>query len=318
MSIYRQQASIGKKVEVFHQKSSAITSFSSPTAQSAAFNPKHLPSNSMAAKSLEVPGAQSKFISDTMRDLRKEELEVRATKRARTDQLSSADHSTLSKGHGHEKQDSQVACGIEILDEMELHPDTAQLVATSGGLITACKFKFYTHSLPGSFHSKLISTCFNLTLGNDTFLNVVKPTNSMTQIPLTIFDLVEPTSLHKLYGMLALALDEEVIVEQDVNPEDATSSSSYMSIIIPVKKFRHTNTKYEMTVSNLLHFEGRSNFDSKYLHSSFHFATRLYSWSISSPKSEIFSDGSNQLRMSQIHHPHQDLLVIHLMMNFHS
>ena len=145
MSFYRHQVSMGKKVEVFHQKSSAVTSYPSSTTHAAGFNPKYLPSNNIDAKSLEVPAGQSKFISDTMRDIR-EELEGRATKRLRTDRLSYADPSALCNEREHETKDSQEACEIGILDEMELHPDTAQLVATSGGLITACKFEKCIHS----------------------------------------------------------------------------------------------------------------------------------------------------------------------------
>ena len=146
MSFYRHQVSMGKKVEVFHQKSSAVTSYPSSTTHAAGFNPKYLPSNNIDAKSLEVPAGQSKFISDTMRDIRVKELEGRATKRLRTDRLSYADPSALCNEREHETKDSQEACEIGILDEMELHPDTAQLVATSGGLITACKFEKCIHS----------------------------------------------------------------------------------------------------------------------------------------------------------------------------
>lgn len=69
----------------------------------------------------------------------------------------------------------------------------------------------------------------------------------MSQIPLTIFDLVEPRSLHQLYGMLALALDEEVVVEQEASAKEG--APSHLSIILPTKKFRNTSIDYEMTVS---------------------------------------------------------------------
>ena len=77
----------------------------------------------------------------------------------------------------------------------------------------------------------------------------------MAQIPLTIFDLVQPQSLHKLYGMLALALDEEVIVKQETS-EDDNNATSHMSIILPTKNFRLTGIQYEMTVSITAHFVG--------------------------------------------------------------
>ena len=93
------------------------------------------------------------------------------------------------------------------------------------------------------------------TIGNDAFLEVVNPTASMAQIPLTIFDLVQPQSLHKLYGMLALALDEEVIVKQETS-EDDNNATSHMSIILPTKNFRLTCIQYEMTVSITAHFVG--------------------------------------------------------------
>ena len=122
----------------------------------------------------------------------------------------------------------------------------------------------------------------------------MKPTNSLSQIPLTIFDLVEPTSLHKLYGMLALALDEDVIVEQEAKAGDDTQASSHMSIIIPAKKFRHTSIIYEMTVSDMLFCEGPTSLI-RILTLTIICFTRLYSWNISSPENEIFLDGLNQL-----------------------
>jgi hypothetical protein len=79
----------------------------------------------------------------------------------------------------------------------------------------------------------------------------------MHQIPLTIFDLVEPKSLHKLYGMLALALDEDSFFDEDTTAAKAnvssadTSASSRLSIILPAKKFRQANNRYEVTVSRV-------------------------------------------------------------------
>ena len=74
----------------------------------------------------------------------------------------------------------------------------------------------------------------------------------MSAIPLTIFDLVEPESLQKLYRMLGLALNEEVIMKEEASmneEENNTVAPSHMSIILPTKKFRHTNIRYEITVS---------------------------------------------------------------------
>jgi hypothetical protein len=79
----------------------------------------------------------------------------------------------------------------------------------------------------------------------------------MNQIPLTIFDLVEPRSLHKLYGMLALALDEDSFFNEDTTAAKAnvssadTSASSRLSIILPAKKFRQAGNRYEVTVSRM-------------------------------------------------------------------
>jgi hypothetical protein len=73
----------------------------------------------------------------------------------------------------------------------------------------------------------------------------------MSKIPLTIFDLVDPRSLHKLYGMLGLALDEKVILQQKSLDAKGVHAPSHLSIILPTKEFRQTDIKYEMTVSNL-------------------------------------------------------------------
>ena len=144
----------------------------------------------------------------------------------------------------------------------------------------------------------------------------------MSQIPLTIFDLVEPRSLHKLYGMLALALDEEVIVKQEAsaNPaSDDTEAASHMSIILPTKKFRHTSIKYEMTVSIIAH--------EIVLHSaltsslialcSICLCYRSYSWNTLYQENEVSSAGSHQSQPSQVVPLFQDLSVYHLTMSFY-
>lgn len=191
------------------------------------FDPVISSSSITAMKSLEMTTKQSKFISDTMLDIRQNELEKRATKRIKVNHSfhigNSASLTSLSK----EKQDAIALSHVELIDEMERHPNIAQIVATSGGLITAW---------------------------NDTFVDVVKPAASMHRIPLTIFDLVDPRSLHKLYGMLALALSEDTFFAEHKTTEEAKDfsavklASSHLSIILPAKKFRHDSTSYEVTI----------------------------------------------------------------------
>jgi hypothetical protein len=50
--------------------------------------------------------------------------------------------------------------------------------------------------------------------------------------------------------MLALALDEEVMVQQEASPDEGFGAPSHLSIILPTKKFRNTTANYEMTVSS--------------------------------------------------------------------
>eukprot|EP00956_Cyclotella_meneghiniana_P042297 scaffold248409_cov63-Cyclotella_meneghiniana.AAC.2 len=238
MSLYRQQAVIPpptndgkpKRTDVIHLKSRVVASLRSPNAQAPAFDPKSLPSNDITVKKLDLSEEQSKFISNTMRDLRQAELDHRATKRMKTDHVFAADIASSSSS---DCEETDLGCnfstGIDIVDEMEHHSHIAQFVATSGGLVT---------------------------VWNDAFLEVVKPTASMAQVPLTIFDLVQPQSLHKLYGMLALALDEEVIVQQETS-EDDSNATSHMSIILPTKNFRLTGIQYEMTIVFMEHIVPR-------------------------------------------------------------
>lgn len=141
----------------------------------------------------------------------------------------------------------------------------------------------------------------------------------MSQIPLTIFDLVEPRSLHKLYGMLALALDEDVFIQQEASAdsgEDDFNSRSHMSIILPTKKFRHTSINYEMTVSLvLMNTSFTVWFFSHFLLSTFNIQ-RSYSWNTLCLEREAFSGGSRQPHRFQILHLFQVVLVYHLKMIF--
>ena len=267
MSLYRQQAVIPpptndgkpKRTDVIHLKSRVVASLRSPNAQAPAFDPKSLPSNDITVKKLDLSEEQSKFISNTMRDLRQAELDHRATKRMKTDHVFAADIASSSSS---DCEETYLGCnfstGIDIVDEMEHHSHIAQFVATSGGLVTVCKcIWYYLLYCTNSKSYQLISFFTSMIYtGNDAFLEVVKPTASMAQVPLTIFDLVQPQSLHKLYGMLALALDEEVIVQQETS-EDDSNATSHMSIILPTKNFRLTGIQYEMTVSIALRVVGR-------------------------------------------------------------
>lgn len=148
MSIYRQQAILSSpsisdnKVEVFHHKSSPLLDAdpSIPPSQVPRFDPKYAPDVNPSAKSLELSTKQSEFISNTMRGLRQEESDKRATKRTKTDHLLCSDKAANACEH---EMHSHSCSGFDIVDEMELHPSIGQIVATSGGLITVCK----SHSL---------------------------------------------------------------------------------------------------------------------------------------------------------------------------
>ncbi|KAL3786645.1 hypothetical protein HJC23_006841 [Cyclotella cryptica] len=228
MSIYRQEAYMmsstkmktNRDVPKAFKERNITASSPSRIRHVPRFDPIKTSSSTTEMKSLEMTAKQSKFISDTMFEIRQKELEKRATKRIKVNHSVRIDNSK-------EMQDARTVTHVELIDEMELHPNIAQIVATSGGLITAW---------------------------NDAFVDVVKPITSMHRIPLTIFDLVEPKSLHKLYGMLALALDEdsffdEYSIDEEANDSLAgTSASTHLSIILPVKKFSQASTRYEVTI----------------------------------------------------------------------
>lgn len=95
-------------------------------------------------KTLEVTAKQSKFISDTMHDIRQKELEKRATKRIKANHSVHIDNSASLTYLGEEKQDVRTVTHVELFDELELHPNIAQIVATSGGLITACELRDFS------------------------------------------------------------------------------------------------------------------------------------------------------------------------------
>lgn len=125
----------------------------------------------------------------------------------------------------------------------------------------------------------------------------MKPNASLHQIPLTIFELVESKSLHWLYGMLAVALDQYTVIEDDTSSEDAPKS--YLSIILPAKQFRHSDTRYEITVSPIYlcyRFNTRSlcGADRTLLPVCLY---RLYSWTISFQEKGASLGGSSQCHL---------------------
>jgi hypothetical protein len=124
------------KTELFKQKSGAIRAYPNSANRQVVFVPKRSPANDTTVKSLEVSEQQSKFINDTMRDIRQKESIDRGSKKIKIHSKYPVENTSFS-GNEHE---SLVASGIEILDEMELHADIGQFVATSGGLIISCKF----------------------------------------------------------------------------------------------------------------------------------------------------------------------------------
>jgi hypothetical protein len=142
MSLYRQQAILSslpsseKNAEASHHKSSALDSYPSSPSQIPTFDPKCAPNIEPSATSLELSKKQSEFISDTMRGLRREESKSRATKRIKTNHMLCSDKVVEEYEHD---MHSHSCSGFDIVDEMELHPGIAQIVATSGGLITVCK-----------------------------------------------------------------------------------------------------------------------------------------------------------------------------------
>ncbi len=181
---------------------------------------------------------------------------------------------------------------FDIFDELEAHPNAIQLVASSGGLITHCKSQCLlsplVSSLTGSCKRCLIPhiqfySPFPIRAGNEAFSDIThKSSSSLITNPITIFDLVDSQSISSLYGMLALALHNVPIVEEeifsptvnkkryyasleeeevavlmtttemagddDLEKKSRPSSSSHLSITLPCKSFHKANTQYNVTV----------------------------------------------------------------------
>jgi uncharacterized membrane protein YvbJ len=160
MSIYRQETSMMSSNKIKTNTNGPKAFMESNIAASCNYRSKHLPRfdaikssrTTTQMKSLEMTAKQSKFISDTMLGIRQKELEKRATKRIKVNH-SDDDNSASLRYLDDEKQDMRIVKNVELIDEMELHPNIAQIVATSGGLITACKMR--DSSLKSCLHDNL-------------------------------------------------------------------------------------------------------------------------------------------------------------------
>ena len=161
MSIYRQETSTMSSNKTKTNRDQPKAFMESKIAASCNYRIKHLPRfdaikssrTTTQMKSLEMTAKQSTFISDTMLDIRQKELEKRATKRLKVNHSVDIDDSTSLRYLDEEKQDVRIVKHVELIDEMELHPNIAQIVATSGGLITACKMR--DSSLKSCLHDNL-------------------------------------------------------------------------------------------------------------------------------------------------------------------
>ncbi|KAL9178433.1 hypothetical protein ACHAXT_003763 [Thalassiosira profunda] len=121
------------------------------------------------------------------------------------------------------------------LDRLKSDPGVAQIVATTGGLVT---------------------------YWNDAFAAVTRSSASLNQYPITIFELIESTSLGLFYGMLALALEgaprAPSIVsdgaggeggdDDEEEEEEEPAGSSHLSITLPCRRFRGADARYNITI----------------------------------------------------------------------
>jgi hypothetical protein len=183
---------------------------------------------------LEMTSIQSKFITSTM-----EELKERVSKRQKID---AANRLVLKRRSGQSHlEDSEVTTArnrLDIVEELDAHPQIIQVVASPGGLITHW---------------------------TERFANITKPSASLQKVPLTIFELVDSKSLSSLYSMVALSLHNIGVaeVEHFVPGENQTgasseaeldqngvelSSSSHLSITLPCKAFRRSSVKFNITI----------------------------------------------------------------------
>jgi len=198
------------------------------------------PSPSVSMPQVSPPTVQSTSLSDdTTEDRREEEEElmdqevVPARKRQKT-LLHKTVHST---GKRSGRSDNWMSM---FLDRLHSDPNVAQIVATSGGLVT---------------------------YWNPAFSRMTRSSASLDNFPLTIFDLVESKSLSSLYAMLALALHNTSIVEEDPTNQSApflppsssisvedhamnrrSSGSSHLSVSLPCKLTSGSSTQYNITI----------------------------------------------------------------------
>ena len=157
---------------------------------------------------------------------------------------------------------------FDIFDELEAHPNAIQLVASSGGLITHCKSQCLISPLVISYRflqtmphpSYPILFPFPIRAGNEAFSDIThKSSSSLITNPITIFELIDSKSIPSLYGMLALALHNVPIVEEeifsltvskntDTDKKSRPYSLSHLSITLPCKSFHNAPTQYNVTV----------------------------------------------------------------------
>ncbi|ACI64373.1 predicted protein [Thalassiosira pseudonana CCMP1335] len=229
------------------------------------------PSSTMIPLSL--PTAQSRFMEGVMKDVRgrvsrdavdRNGSDGRAGKRIKlhhdesesllndasskavvsASKLKTATHSstTNTTSAASSSTTNYLSARTSILQEMEHYSKIAQIVASPGGMIS---------------------------IWNKAFTNITHPTFASSsdssspasihrqQLPLTIFELLDPTSLKHMYRMLALALHEDVVVadvDTSSSPSDEKSDdgsgkkTSHLAITLLCKKFRGSDTRYNITI----------------------------------------------------------------------
>lgn len=171
--------------------------------------------------SIEMTALQSKFINDTMKNIREREVENRAAaKRQRTQKNQSAPSHLCNESSIINRSSNWTSI---FLDRLSWNPNVAQVVATSGGLVT---------------------------YWNEAFSGITRSSSSLRKFPITMFELIDSKSLPSLYSMLALALHDISIVEDTASSQDETSFvSSHLSITLPCKSFGDdSSSSYDITI----------------------------------------------------------------------
>jgi hypothetical protein len=105
---------------------------------------------------LKMTPLQSKFIDDTMRDIREKEMAKRNDDRRRRYAVASS--GCLNGRNGGRDDWTSI-----FLDRLGRNPSVAQIIATSGGLVTYCKFVF---SFSLQFDSRQILSYFASSAAN--------------------------------------------------------------------------------------------------------------------------------------------------------